>query len=65
MRKPGKELLLALALIAGGTLAFLVFLAVTGDGDDRPFGLLDWIVGGVTIGPGFGALIKSRQQQGR
>ena len=59
-----KGLLLAVALLAGGTLAFLAFLAVTGDGDDgHTLGLLDWIVAGALIGPGFGYLIKWRQAQ--
>lgn len=61
-----KGLLLALALILAGLIFFLLFLGVTDDGsDDRPLGLLDWVVAGVLIGPGFGYLIKWKQMQGR
>ncbi len=60
-----KSLLLALGLIAVGTLAFIVFLGITGDGDDnRSFGLRDWLVAGALIGPGFGYLIKWRRGRG-
>ncbi|RYH95537.1 MAG: hypothetical protein EON48_18935 [Acetobacteraceae bacterium] len=61
-----KRLLVALALIAGGVLAFFAFLAVLGiDPDDRPLGLLEWIVAGVLIGPGFGYLIQWRRLKDR
>ncbi len=57
-----KSRLLALGLIAVGALAFIAFLGITGDGDDdRSFGLLDWLVAGALIGPGFGYLIKWRR----
>lgn len=62
MQKPRKQLLLALGAIVVGTLGFLAFLAVTGDADDgHSLGMIDWVVAGMLIGPGFGLLIKSRQ----
>jgi hypothetical protein len=60
MNPSRKGLLISLGLLAGGTLAFLAFLAVTGDGDDgRSLGLLDWIAASVLMGPGFGYLVLS------
>ena len=66
MTSSRKALLLALGWIAGGTLLFLLFLGVSGDADDNhPFGLLDWVVAGVLIGPGFGYLLRWKHRQGR
>ena len=59
-----KGLFVALAMIAGGVLAFFVFLFLTGaDPDVRPLGLFEWVVGGILIGPGFAYLIKWRRLQ--
>ncbi|MCO5730563.1 hypothetical protein [Rhizobium sp. SSA_523] len=56
-----KRLLHELALIVGGVLAFFLFLFITGhDPDERPLTLLEWVIGGALIGPGFGYLLKWR-----
>ena len=56
---------IALAATAAGVVAFLAYLGfVCGECDDHPFGMLDWVVGGVLIGPGFGLLIKWRAARG-
>lgn len=66
MLSPRKELFAALALITGGVLVFFVFLALTGtDPDERPLGLLQWVIGGMLIAPGFGKLIHWRRTQSR
>ena len=57
-----KGLFIALALIAGGVLVFFLGLAALGvDSDTHPLGLLDWIIGGALIAPGFAYLIRWRQ----
>lgn len=62
MQGSRKGLFVALALIFGGVLAFFAFLAVMGiDPDKRQIGLVEWIVAGVLIGPGFGYLIQWRR----
>lgn len=59
-----KGLLVALAMIAGGVLAFFAFLFLTGaDPDVRPLTLFQWVVGGILIAPGFGYLIRWRKLQ--
>lgn len=64
MQGSRKRLLVALALITGGILAFFAFLAVMGiDPDERPLRLSDWIVAGMLIGPGFGYLIQWRRMK--
>lgn len=63
MQNSRKPLLVALAMIVGGVVAFFAFLAVMGiDPDQRPLALSEWMVGGALIGPGFGYLIKWRMQ---
>ena len=58
------HLLGALAMIAGGVAAFFVVLALMGiDPDERPLGLLGWVLGGVLIGPGFGYLVRWKKTQ--
>ena len=64
MQNSRKGLFVAVGMIAGGTLAFFVFLEFMGiDLDQRPLGLFGWMVGGVLIGPGFGYLIKWKRMQ--
>lgn len=59
-----KDLFLALAMIAGGILAFFVFLFLVGaDPDERRLGLVEWMVGGMLIAPGFGYLIRWRKSR--
>lgn len=63
MQDSRKRLLFALALIAGGVIAFLAYLAVMGiDPDVRPLGMSEWIVAGLLIGPGFGCLVRWSRQ---
>lgn len=64
MQGSRKGLLVALALITGGVLAFFAFLALMGiDPDERPIGLFGWIIAGMLIGPGFGYLIQWRRMK--
>ena len=66
MQSSRKDLIVALSLIAGGMAVFFLYLFLMDhDPDERPLGLLDWMVGGALIGPGFGYLIKWRKGQGR
>lgn len=66
MQSSRNSLLLALALIVGGVLAFFLFLYLTGhDPDESPLTLVEWVVGGVLIGPGFGYLVKWRKAKDR
>ena len=59
-----KQLLIALAMIVTGLLLFFVFLGlVDPDADEHSLGLLDWVVGGMLLGPGFGYLLKWRATQ--
>ena len=61
-----KQLVIALAAIAGGVLAFVLYLGVTGHGDDgQTLGLLDWVILGVLIAPGFGLLLRWRAGRSR
>ena len=66
MQASRKELFAALAMIAAGLLAFVVVLAlVEGDTDEHPLGVLEWVIAGVLIGPGFGYLIRWRRRRDR
>ena len=66
MQSSRKGLLVAFALILGGMAAFFLFLFFMGhDPDEHPLGLIDWMVGGMLIGPGFRYLIRWRKAQGR
>ena len=66
MENSRNSLILALALIVGGVLAFFLFLYLTGhDPDESPLTLLEWVLGGVLIGPGFGYLLKWRRAKDR
>ncbi len=64
MQGSRQRLLFALALIAGGILAFFAYLALMGiDPAERPLGLSEWIVAGLLIGPGFRYLIQWRRMR--
>lgn len=61
MQDSHNSLIFALALIVGGILAFFLFLYLTGhDPDERPLTLVEWVIAGVLIGPGFGYLVRWR-----
>ncbi|NTF08003.1 hypothetical protein G6L37_17695 [Agrobacterium rubi] len=66
MQNSRNRLILALALIVAGVLAFFLFLYLTGhDPDERPLTLIEWVIGGALIGPGFGYLLKWRKTKDR
>ena len=66
MKNLRNSLFLALALIVVGILAFFLFLYLTGhDPDESPLTLIEWVIGGVLIGPGFGYLVRWRQTKDR
>lgn len=66
MQKDRKGLLVAIAMIVAGLAAFFLFLFVTGhDPDERPLTLLEWVLAGALIAPGFGYLLKWRNAQNR
>ncbi|MCZ4071533.1 hypothetical protein [Agrobacterium sp. LMR679] len=45
---------------------FFLFLYLTGhDPDETPLGLMEWIIAGALLGPGFGYLLKWRKNRGR
>ncbi|MBB4408084.1 hypothetical protein GGE29_003736 [Agrobacterium tumefaciens] len=49
-----------------GGLFFFFFLYLTGhDPDESPLGLMEWIIAGALLGPGFGYLLKWRKTRGR
>lgn len=53
-------------MIVGGILAFFLFLYLTGhDPDERPLTLIEWLIAGVLIGPGFGYLVRWRRAKDR
>jgi hypothetical protein len=59
-----KALLTAVVLIFGGVALFFLFLFLTGhDPDERPLTLVEWVLGGALIGPGFGYLINWRRSR--
>ena len=60
------SVLFPITLLIGGVIAFFLFLYVTGhDPDERPLALVEWVIGGALIGPGFGYLIKWRRAKDR
>jgi len=62
MQSSRKGLLGALAMIIAGVAAFFVFLYLTGhDPDESPLTLVEWVIGGILIAPGFGYLVKWRR----
>jgi hypothetical protein len=61
-----RSLIFALAMIVGGILAFFLFLYLTGHGpDESPLTLIEWVIAGVLIGPGFGYLVRWRWAKDR
>jgi hypothetical protein len=63
MESSRKGMILALALIVCGVFAFFLFLFLTGhDPDERPLTLLEWVIAGALVGPGFGYLLKWRRR---
>ncbi|MBB3289149.1 MULTISPECIES: hypothetical protein [unclassified Rhizobium] len=66
MSSSSKGLITAVALMIGGAVAFFLFLYITGhDPDERPLSLVEWVIAGILIGPGFGYLLKWKGQKGR
>lgn len=64
MRGSRKNLFVALSLIVAGVAAFFLFLYLTGhDPDETPLTLVEWVIGGILIGPGFGYLIKMARDE--
>jgi len=62
MQNSPKSLIFARAMIVGGILAFFLFLDLTGhDPDESPLTLIEWVIAGVLIGPGFGYLVRLRR----
>ena len=52
-------MLVAIASITVGVVAYFAYLSwVCGDCDNHAYSLLDWVIAGVLIGPGFGLLIR-------
>ncbi|MBX5230669.1 hypothetical protein HJC06_30580 [Rhizobium sp. NLR9b] len=47
------------AMMFAGVSVFFLFLYLTGhDPNESPLTLIEWVIGGMLIGPGFGYLIK-------
>ncbi len=66
MQRTRSGLLIALASILLGVLAFFLFLYVIGhDPDESPLTLMEWVVAGMLIGPGFGLLLRWRRANKR
>ncbi|CUX33422.1 hypothetical protein D3C87_827790 [compost metagenome] len=66
MSNSSRDLIIAATLIIGGLAAFFFFLYLTGhDPDESPLGLMEWIIAGALLGPGFGYLLKWRKTRGR
>lgn len=66
MSNSSRGLMIAATLIIGGVMAFFLFLYLTGhDPDERPLSVMEWVIAGVLIGPGFGYLLKWRKTGGR
>ena len=66
MQTQRRSLFLSLALIAAGVCGFFLFLFLTGhDPDETPLTLIEWVVGGVLIAPGFCYLLRWRALKGR
>lgn len=66
MSNSSRDLIIAATLIIGGLAAFFLFLYLTGhDPDESPLSLMEWIIAGALLGPGFGYLLKWRKTRGR
>ncbi|XAZ26096.1 hypothetical protein LVY75_35610 (plasmid) [Sinorhizobium sp. B11] len=62
MQDSRKGLLVTLAMIIAGVAAFFVFLYLTGhDPDESSLTLIEWVIGGILVAPGFGYLVKWRR----
>lgn len=61
MQSSRKLLFIALTLIVAGVGGFFLFLYVTGHNpDETPLTALEWVIGGMLIGPGFFYLLRWR-----
>lgn len=66
MQSHRKSLFFSLALIVAGVLAFFLFLFLTGhDPDETPLTLMEWMLAGALIAPGFAYLLRWRAQKHR
>ena len=66
MQSSRKGFLTAVGLILGSLALFFLFLFFTGhDPDERPLTLVEWMLGGALIGPGFGYLINWKRSRPR
>ena len=65
MESRRKHLVGALALLVAGVAMFFLFPYITGhDPDERPLTLVEWVIAGMLVAPGFGYLIKWRKADG-
>lgn len=54
-----RSLLIALAVIAVGVVAYFAYLSwACGECDNHAYTVLDWVIAGVLMGPGFGLLVR-------
>ncbi len=66
MTNSRKDLFFALAMIVAGTAAFFLFLYLAGsDPDEQSLGVMEWVIGGILIGPGFGYLLRWSNKRGK
>jgi hypothetical protein len=66
MQSYRNSVLFPLTLLVAGVAAFFLLLFLTGhDPDEKPLTLIHWVIGGMLIGPGFGYLIRWRQNRDR
>jgi len=66
MQSYRKSILFPLTLLVAGVAAFFLLLFLTGhDPDEKQLTLIHWVIGGMLIGPGFGYLIRWRQNRDR
>lgn len=66
MQSYRNSILFPLTLLVAGVAAFFLLLFLTGhDPDEKPLTLIHWVIGGMLIGPGFGYLIRWRQNRDR
>ena len=66
MKSDRRDLFVGLALLVAGVAAFFLFLYATGhDPDERRLSLLEYVIAGALVGPGFGYLVKWTKSRGR
>ncbi|MBZ5760985.1 MULTISPECIES: hypothetical protein [Rhizobium] len=66
MTSSRKDLFFALAMIVAGTAAFFLFLYLAGiDPDEQSIGAMEWVIGGILIGPGFSYLLRWSSKRGK